>query len=118
MNSREESQVVNVLESLRRDEKSALCFKCQKYGHITRDCTYPNLSGKRDCAGVIAMVLSIVSTKDSAASVGPTLEVTNNPQSEIRDGMLQRTSGKAVQVVANSAVLGDASRTEISVCLF
>ncbi|GFN90450.1 hypothetical protein PoB_001695600 [Plakobranchus ocellatus] len=42
---------------------------------------------------------------------GPSLEVTDIWHSEIKDGMLQLASGKAVPVVKYCAALGDSKRT-------
>ncbi|GFN79003.1 hypothetical protein PoB_000550900 [Plakobranchus ocellatus] len=44
---------------------------------------------------------------DPIARPDPTLNVTDNPQSEIQDDILRLTSGKAVSVVTNFATLGD-----------
>ncbi|GFO07022.1 hypothetical protein PoB_003352700 [Plakobranchus ocellatus] len=63
-----------------------------------------DITQKKAAARMIATALRIGVARDSAASTGPALEVTENIQSEIKEGMLRLAIGKAV---SNCAVLGE-----------
>ncbi|GFO37331.1 hypothetical protein PoB_006383600 [Plakobranchus ocellatus] len=111
VNTRRESVVVNVKESLSLTNTQRSRFKCKRY---SRDCTYMGTSAKKAGAGVIATAPGVGATRDSVESAGPALEVMNNVQSENKDDMLRRASGKAVLVVANCA--GRFKKGEGSLC--
>ncbi|GFN93415.1 hypothetical protein PoB_001992100 [Plakobranchus ocellatus] len=83
------------------------CFKCKIFCHIAHDCTFSSPAAKKADAGVIGWCRKKCATRDSAASADPTLKVTDNLQSEIKDDMIRLTSGKAVSVGTNFATLGD-----------
>ncbi|GFO37922.1 hypothetical protein PoB_006442700 [Plakobranchus ocellatus] len=85
------------------------CSKCKRYGNIARNCAYSSPQVKKTSAGVVAILLRVDVTKDSAESTGPALEVTDNTQSEMKDDMLQLASGR-LPVVMNCTAQADPKR--------
>ncbi|GFO42434.1 hypothetical protein PoB_006893900 [Plakobranchus ocellatus] len=74
-----------------------LCLKCKRYGHIAPECTYSSPSAKKADAGLIAMAPrrheKRFSSKRRSCSEGD-----GQPESEVKDRMLQVASGKALQL--------------------
>ncbi|GFN74080.1 aminopeptidase n [Plakobranchus ocellatus] len=92
------------LPRTRAGENNAVKEALMKRYDLTEDGYCP--SAKKARAGKISTAPPVGATKDSAASAGPTLEMTDNFQNEIRNGMLQLASAKAVPIVTTAA-LGD-----------
>ncbi|GFR80635.1 Gypsy retrotransposon integrase-like protein 1 [Elysia marginata] len=85
-----------------------LCFKCKKTGHIARYYTAVDTTVKKAGAGVVLTATAAV----KKPTEGSTMKVTDNLQSEVKDGMLQLTSGKSVPVMMNCAALSDPEKTK------
>ncbi|GFS23311.1 hypothetical protein ElyMa_003386600 [Elysia marginata] len=89
-----------------------LCFKCKKTGHIARYCTAVDTTMKRAGAGVVLKATEVKTAGVKKPTEGSTMKVTDNLQSEVKDGMLQLASGKSVPVMMNCAALSDPEKTK------
>ncbi|GFR60628.1 reverse transcriptase [Elysia marginata] len=88
-----------------------LCFKCKKTGHIARYCTAVDTGMKKAGAGVVLKAPEVKTAAVKKPTEGSTMKVTDNLQSEVKDGMLQLASGKSIPVMVNCAALGDPGKT-------
>ncbi|GFO36711.1 hypothetical protein PoB_006321600 [Plakobranchus ocellatus] len=77
------------------------CFKCKKTGHIARYCTAVDSITKKAGAGVVVKTTKVNTPEVGKPAEGPTMEVTDDLQSEVEDGMLKMASGKSVPVMTN-----------------
>ncbi|GFO19509.1 Zinc finger protein [Plakobranchus ocellatus] len=91
------------------DQRS--CFKCKKTGHIARYCTAVDSTTKRAGAGVVVMTTEVNTAEVRKPGESPTMEVTDDLQSEVEGGMLKLASGKSVPVMTNCAALRDPEKT-------
>ncbi|GFO19357.1 gypsy retrotransposon integrase-like protein 1 [Plakobranchus ocellatus] len=91
------------------DQRS--CFKCKKAGHIARYCTAVDSTTKKADAGVVVKTTEVNTAEVRRLAEGPTMEVTDDLQSEVEDGMLKLASGKSVPVMTNCAALRDPEKT-------
>ncbi|GFR87729.1 zinc finger protein [Elysia marginata] len=89
-----------------------LCFKCKKTGHIARYCTAVDTTMKKAGAGVVLKATEVKTAGMKKPTEGSTMKVTDNLQSEVKDGMLQLASGKSVPVMMNCAALSDPEKTK------
>ncbi|GFO34139.1 Zinc finger protein [Plakobranchus ocellatus] len=87
------------------------CFKCKKTGHIARYCTAVDSTTKKTGAGVVVKTTEVNTAEARKPAEGPTMEVTDDLQSEVEDGMLKLASGKSVSVMTNCAALRDPEMT-------
>ncbi|GFR72345.1 hypothetical protein ElyMa_000377200 [Elysia marginata] len=67
---------------------------------------------KKSGAGVVLKATDVKTAEVKKPTEGSTMEVTDNLQSEVKDGMLQLASGKSVPVMANCAALSDPEKTK------
>ncbi|GFO41266.1 Zinc finger protein [Plakobranchus ocellatus] len=88
-----------------------LCFKCKKTGHIARYCTAVDSTTKKAGAGVVVKMTEVNTAEVRKPAKGPTMEVTDDLQSEVEDGMLKLASGKSVPVMTNCAALRDLEKS-------
>ncbi|GFO29002.1 hypothetical protein PoB_005550700 [Plakobranchus ocellatus] len=86
------------------DQRS--CFKCKKTGYIARYCTV-----------VVVKTTEMNTAEVRKPAEGPTMEVTDDLQSEVEDGMLKLASGKSVPVMTNCAALRDPEKSRSLGCL-
>ncbi|GFO36280.1 reverse transcriptase [Plakobranchus ocellatus] len=93
------------------------CFNCKKTGHIARYCTAVDSTTKKSGAGVIVKTIEVNTAEVRKPAEGPTMEVTDDLQSQVEDGMLKLVSGKSVPVMTNCAALRDSEKTGVLVCL-
>ncbi|GFO17320.1 reverse transcriptase [Plakobranchus ocellatus] len=91
------------------DQRS--CFKCKKTGHITRYCTTVDSTTKKAGAGVVVKTTEVNTPEVRKPAESPTMEVMDDLQSEVEDGMLKLASGKSVLVMTNCAALRDPKKT-------
>ncbi|GFR64262.1 reverse transcriptase [Elysia marginata] len=89
-----------------------LFFKCKKTGHIARYCTAVDTTMKKAGAGVVLKATEVKTAEVKKPTEGSTMKVTDNLQSEVKDGMLQLVSGKSVPVMINCAALSDPEKTK------
>ncbi|GFR63262.1 hypothetical protein ElyMa_003600300 [Elysia marginata] len=89
-----------------------LCFKCKKTGHIARYCTAEVTTMKKAGAGVVLKATEVNTAGVKKPTEGSTMKVTDNLQSEVKDGVLQLASGKSVPVMMNCAALSDPGKTK------
>ncbi|GFO15282.1 hypothetical protein PoB_004178700 [Plakobranchus ocellatus] len=87
------------------DQRS--CFKCKKAGHIARYCTAVDSTTKKAGAGVVVKTTEVNTVEVRKPAESPTMEVTDDLQSEVEGGMLKLASGKSVPVMTNCAALRD-----------
>ncbi|GFS23662.1 hypothetical protein ElyMa_001645200 [Elysia marginata] len=80
-----------------------LCFKCKKTGHIARYCTAVDTTMKKAGAGVVLTATEVKAAAVKKPTEGSTMKVTDNLQSEMKDGMLELASGKSISVMMNCA---------------
>ncbi|GFO29991.1 hypothetical protein PoB_005649600 [Plakobranchus ocellatus] len=92
------------------DQRS--CFKCKKTGHIARYCTAVDSTTKKAGAGVVLKSTKVNTAKVKKPAEGPTMEMTDDLQSEVEGGMLKLVSGKSVLVMTNCAALRDPEKTK------
>ncbi|GFR99799.1 hypothetical protein ElyMa_002800900 [Elysia marginata] len=88
-----------------------LCFKCKKTGHVARYCTAVDATRKKAGAGVVLKATEVKTAAVKKPTEGSTMKVTDNLQSEVKDGVLELASGKSVPVLMNRAPLGDPEKT-------
>ncbi|GFO46867.1 Zinc finger protein [Plakobranchus ocellatus] len=86
------------------------CFKCKKTGHIARYCTAVDSTTKAG-AGVVVKTTGVNTAEVRKPAEGPTMEVSDDLQSEVEGGMLKLASGKSVPVMTNCAALRDPEKT-------
>ncbi|GFO49456.1 hypothetical protein PoB_007596100 [Plakobranchus ocellatus] len=91
------------------DQRS--CFKCKKTGHIARYCTAMDSTTKKAGAGVVVKTTEVNTAEVRKPAESPTMEVTDDLQSEVEGGMLKLASGKSVPVMTNCAALRDSEKT-------
>ncbi|GFO17880.1 reverse transcriptase [Plakobranchus ocellatus] len=91
------------------DQRS--CFKCKKSGYITQYCTALDSTTKKAGAGVVVKTTEVNTAEVRKPAEGPTMEVTDDLQSEVEDGMLKLASEKPVTVMKNCAALRDPEKT-------
>ncbi|GFR90174.1 hypothetical protein ElyMa_000810900 [Elysia marginata] len=89
-----------------------LCFNCKKTGHIARYCTAVDTMMKKAGAGVVLKATEVKTASVKKPTEGSTMKVTDNLQSEVKDGMLELVSGKSVPVMMNCAALSDPEKTK------
>ncbi|GFS20815.1 hypothetical protein ElyMa_003323300 [Elysia marginata] len=82
-----------------------LCLKCKKTGHIARYCTAVDTTVKKAGAGVVLKATEVKTSAVKKPTEGFTMKVTDNLQSEVKDGMLELASRKCVPVMMNCAAL-------------
>ncbi|GFO42294.1 hypothetical protein PoB_006879900 [Plakobranchus ocellatus] len=87
------------------------CFKCKKIGHIARYCTAVDSTTKKAGAGVVVKTTEVNTAEVRKPAEGPTMEVTDDLQSEVEGRMLKLASGKSVPVMTNCAALRDPEKT-------
>ncbi|GFN78572.1 hypothetical protein PoB_000507800 [Plakobranchus ocellatus] len=87
------------------------CFKCKKTGHIARYCTAVDSTTKKAGAGVVVKTTEVNTAEVRKPAEDPTMEVTDDLQSEVEGGMLKLASGKSVPVMTNCAALRDPEKT-------
>ncbi|GFO14865.1 Zinc finger protein [Plakobranchus ocellatus] len=87
------------------------CFKCKKTGHIARYCTAVDSTTKKASAEVVVETTEVNTAEVRKPAKGPTIEVTDDLQSEVEDGPLKLASGKSVPVMTNCAALRDPEKT-------
>ncbi|GFO27804.1 reverse transcriptase [Plakobranchus ocellatus] len=87
------------------------CFKCKKTRHIARYCTAVDSTTKKTGAGVVVKTTEVNTAEARKPVEGPTMEVTDDLQSEVEDGMLKLASGKSVSVMTNCSALRDPEKT-------
>ncbi|GFO12745.1 hypothetical protein PoB_003925000 [Plakobranchus ocellatus] len=85
------------------DQRS--CFKCKRAGHVARFCTTVDSTRKKAGAGVVVKTTEVNTAEVRKRAERPTMEVTDDLQSEVEDGMLKLASGKSVPVMTNCAAL-------------
>ncbi|GFN97917.1 sulfotransferase [Plakobranchus ocellatus] len=91
------------------DQKS--CYECKKTGHIARYCTTVDSITKKAGAGMVVKTSEVNTAEVRKLAEGSTIEVTDDLQSEVEDGMLKLASGKSVPVMTNCAALRDWKKT-------
>ncbi|GFO41784.1 gypsy retrotransposon integrase-like protein 1 [Plakobranchus ocellatus] len=91
------------------DQRS--CLKCKKTGHIARYCTTVDSTMKKAGAGVVVKTTEVNTAEVRKLSKGSKMEVTDDLQSEVEDGMLKLANGKSVLVMTNCAALRDPQKT-------
>ncbi|GFN79109.1 Zinc finger protein [Plakobranchus ocellatus] len=91
------------------DQRS--CFKCKKTGDIARYCTAVDSTTEKAGAGVVVKTTEVNTAEVRKPAEGPMMEVTDDLQSEVEDGMLKLASGKSVPVMTNCAALRDPEKT-------
>ncbi|GFO35685.1 reverse transcriptase [Plakobranchus ocellatus] len=91
------------------DQRS--CFKCKKTGQIARYCTAVESTTKKAGAGVVVKTTEVNTAEVRKPAESPTMEVTDDLQSEVEGGMLKLASGKSVPVMTNCAALRDPEKT-------
>ncbi|GFN80205.1 hypothetical protein PoB_000671100 [Plakobranchus ocellatus] len=91
------------------DQRS--CFKCKKTGHIARYCTAVDSTTKKSGAGVVVKKTEVNTAEVRKFAESPTMEVTDDLQSEVEGVMLKLASGKSVSVTTNCAALRDPEKT-------
>ncbi|GFO45341.1 gypsy retrotransposon integrase-like protein 1 [Plakobranchus ocellatus] len=91
------------------DQRS--CFKCKKTGYIARYCTAVYSTSKKAGAGVVVKMTEVNTAGVRKPAESPTMEVTDDLQSEVEGGMLKLASGKSVPVMTNCAALRDPKKT-------
>ncbi|GFO41258.1 Zinc finger protein [Plakobranchus ocellatus] len=91
------------------DQRS--CFKCKKTGHITRYCTAVDSTMKKAGAGVVVKTTEVNTAEVRKPVESPTMEMTDDLQSEVEGGMLKLASGKSLPVMTNCAALRDPEKT-------
>ncbi|GFO14970.1 hypothetical protein PoB_004147500 [Plakobranchus ocellatus] len=104
-NARPRIDSVRPLEPGVADQRS--CFKCKKTGHIARYCTTVDSITKKAGAGVVVKTTEVNTAEVRKPAEGPTMEVMNDLQSEVEDGMLKLASGKSEPVMTTCAALRD-----------
>ncbi|GFR77495.1 zinc finger protein [Elysia marginata] len=67
---------------------------------------------KKAGAGVVLKATEVKTAGVKKPTEGSTMKVTDNLQSEVKDGMLQLASGKSVPVMMNGAALSDPEKTK------
>ncbi|GFO34300.1 reticulocyte-binding protein 2 homolog a [Plakobranchus ocellatus] len=87
------------------------CFKCKKTGHIARYCTAVDSTTKKASAGVVVKTFEVNTAEVRKHAESPTMDVTDDLQSEVEGGMLKLVSGKSVPVMTNCAALRDPEKT-------
>ncbi|GFO14924.1 gypsy retrotransposon integrase-like protein 1 [Plakobranchus ocellatus] len=91
------------------DQRS--CFKCKKTGHIARYCTAVDSTTKKAGAGVVVNTTEVNTAEVRKPAESPTMEVTDDLQSEVESGMLKLASGKSIPVMTNCAALRDLEKS-------
>ncbi|GFR79434.1 hypothetical protein ElyMa_000556300 [Elysia marginata] len=91
-----------------------LCFK--KTGHSARYCTAVDTKMKKAGAGLVLKATEVKTATVKKPTEGSTMKLTDNIQSEVKDGMLELASGKSIPVMMNCAALSDPEKTK-SPCL-
>ncbi|GFR95703.1 reverse transcriptase [Elysia marginata] len=71
---------------------------------------------KKAGAGGVLKATEVKTAAVKKPTEGSTIKVTDNLQSEVKDGMLELASGKSVPVLMNCAALSDQEKTN-SLCL-
>ncbi|GFO42458.1 gypsy retrotransposon integrase-like protein 1 [Plakobranchus ocellatus] len=87
------------------------CSKCKKTGHIARYCTAVDSTTNKAGAGLVVKTTEVNTAEVRKLAEDPTMEVTDDLQSEVEDGMLKLASGKSIPVMTNCAALRDPEKT-------
>ncbi|GFO18459.1 reverse transcriptase [Plakobranchus ocellatus] len=85
--------------------------KCKKTGHIARYCTAVDSMTKKAGVGVVVKMTEVNAAEVRKPAECPTMEVTDDLQSEVENDLLKLASGKSVPVMTNCADLRDPEKT-------